>query len=162
MFYDCVSFVGAVPYSASKTDVTMANPDTGYFTKTDASVTDINADESLAPTEIYNLQGIRMQAPLAAPPPSQPQYERVRLSHWPGRTRCTFAMWKANTIQSSACYHYFCIHTAVGVLLFVAIFGYNVAFGVKLNLDIAPPLCRFEAGQIVVAVSFALSVGDEV
>ena len=65
MFYDCVSLVGAVPFDASKVDVSMANPLTGYFTKTDASVTDINADESLAPTEIYNLQGIRMQAPLS-------------------------------------------------------------------------------------------------
>ena len=65
MFYDCTDLVGAVPYDHSKVDVSMANPDTGYFTKTDASVTDINADESLAPAEIYNLQGIRMQAPLS-------------------------------------------------------------------------------------------------
>ena len=65
MFYDCTNLVGAVHYDHSKVDVSMANPDTGYFTRPGASVTDINADESLAPAEIYNLQGIRMQAPLS-------------------------------------------------------------------------------------------------
>ncbi|MGM9860993.1 MAG: BspA family leucine-rich repeat surface protein, partial [Muribaculaceae bacterium] len=65
MFYNCTYLVGAVPYDNSKVDVSMANPDTGYFTKPGASVTDINADESLAPTEIYNLQGIRMLKPLS-------------------------------------------------------------------------------------------------
>ena len=32
MFKGCTSLVGAVAYDASRTDVTMANPDTGYFT----------------------------------------------------------------------------------------------------------------------------------
>ena len=32
MFADCTSLVGAVAYDANRTDVTMANPDTGYFT----------------------------------------------------------------------------------------------------------------------------------
>jgi len=33
MFLNCTSLVGAVPYNSSKTDITMANPTTGYFTK---------------------------------------------------------------------------------------------------------------------------------
>ena len=33
MFYDCTKLKGAVPFDATKTDVTMANPTTGYFTK---------------------------------------------------------------------------------------------------------------------------------
>lgn len=33
MFYGCTSLRGAITYSGSKTDVTYANPDTGYFTK---------------------------------------------------------------------------------------------------------------------------------
>ena len=32
MFRDCSKLVGAVPYDSSKTDITMANPNTGYFT----------------------------------------------------------------------------------------------------------------------------------
>ena len=34
MFKFCSKLVGAIPYDSSKTDVTMANPDTGYFTRT--------------------------------------------------------------------------------------------------------------------------------
>ncbi|MGN0230984.1 MAG: BspA family leucine-rich repeat surface protein, partial [Muribaculaceae bacterium] len=63
MFNGCLMLQGAVAYDANKTDVKMANPDTGYFTKIDASVSDINADESLTPPVIYNLQGIKMQTP---------------------------------------------------------------------------------------------------
>ena len=33
MFYNCEKLKGAVSYDAGKIDVTMANPDTGYFTK---------------------------------------------------------------------------------------------------------------------------------
>ena len=33
MFYDCTSLVGVIPYESEKTDVTWANPDTGYFTR---------------------------------------------------------------------------------------------------------------------------------
>ena len=33
MFKDCTSLVGAISYDANKTDVTYANPTTGYFTK---------------------------------------------------------------------------------------------------------------------------------
>lgn len=33
MFYGCWSLKGAVAYDGSKTDVKMANPETGYFTK---------------------------------------------------------------------------------------------------------------------------------
>lgn len=38
MFYDCSKLKGAVAFDASKVDVTMANPTTGYFTRTDGSV----------------------------------------------------------------------------------------------------------------------------
>lgn len=34
MFRECFKLVGAVPYDSSKIDITMANPDTGYFTRT--------------------------------------------------------------------------------------------------------------------------------
>ena len=33
MFYNCTSLKGAVRYNANKEDVSMANPNTGYFTK---------------------------------------------------------------------------------------------------------------------------------
>lgn len=33
MFEDCVELVGAIPYHDLKTDIKMANPDTGYFTR---------------------------------------------------------------------------------------------------------------------------------
>ena len=33
MFYDCISLEGAIAYDKSKTDVTYANPEAGYFTK---------------------------------------------------------------------------------------------------------------------------------
>ena len=36
MFQNCTSLVGAVPFDSTKVDITMANPDTGYFTKKEA------------------------------------------------------------------------------------------------------------------------------
>ena len=33
MFYNCTSLKGAVKYNANKEDISMANPNTGYFTK---------------------------------------------------------------------------------------------------------------------------------
>ena len=36
MFYNCTSLVGAVSFDSTKTDITMANPDTGYFTRKEA------------------------------------------------------------------------------------------------------------------------------
>ena len=33
MFYDCKNLKGAVAYDSSKVSATMANPDTGYFTR---------------------------------------------------------------------------------------------------------------------------------
>ena len=33
MFLGCTSLQGAVAYDSSKTDASMANPETGYFTK---------------------------------------------------------------------------------------------------------------------------------
>jgi len=36
MFRDCTSLVGAVPFDSTKTSISMANPDTGYFTRKEA------------------------------------------------------------------------------------------------------------------------------
>ena len=38
MFYDCTQLKGVVKYDASKLDVTMANPTTGYFTDSNRKV----------------------------------------------------------------------------------------------------------------------------
>ena len=62
MFDGCTSLVGAVAYDASKTDVTMANPTTGYFTKKDGGVESLESEAVPAARRgIYNLQGIKMQ-----------------------------------------------------------------------------------------------------
>ena len=62
MFSGCTSLVGAVAYDASKTDVTMANPTTGYFTKKDGGVESLESEAVPAARRgIYNLQGIKMQ-----------------------------------------------------------------------------------------------------
>ena len=58
MFTGCTSLVGAVAYNRNATDVLMANPDTGYFTKYSASaVSQINADAD-AQVEVFNLNGL--------------------------------------------------------------------------------------------------------
>lgn len=61
MFTGCTSLKGAVVYDASKVDVSMANPTTGYFTK--KSATGINAPTANVPQKqgVYNLQGLKMQ-----------------------------------------------------------------------------------------------------
>lgn len=63
MFTNCEKLKGAVPYDASKVTGAMANPETGYFTKTDAT----GIDFTTAPTPmdekhgcVYTLQGIRI------------------------------------------------------------------------------------------------------
>lgn len=59
MFLACISLKGAVAYDANKTDVTMANPETGYFTKTKPTA----VLPVLAPARengIYTLQGKRV------------------------------------------------------------------------------------------------------
>ena len=62
MFYGCTSLIGAVAFDSSKTDVTMANPTTGYFTKKDGGVESLESEAVPAARRgIYNLQGIKMQ-----------------------------------------------------------------------------------------------------
>ena len=65
MFRDCSKLKGAVAYNQTKTDVTMANPTTGYFTKKSATgITHPTAAEPLKRQGIYNLQGVKMQGSL--------------------------------------------------------------------------------------------------
>ena len=69
MFNGCTSLVGAVPFDSSKNGVSMANPETGYFTKGGASsVSKINADSDNRPTVIYNLHGVKMHDDLQSLP----------------------------------------------------------------------------------------------
>ena len=61
MFRDCSKLKGAVAYDANKTDVTMANPTTGYFTKKDPSGIDAaTVDTPVARRGIYTLNGVRL------------------------------------------------------------------------------------------------------
>ncbi len=64
MFFVCYKLKGAVVYDASKVDVSMANPTTGYFTK--KTGTGINAPTANVPQKqgFYNLQGVKMQGSL--------------------------------------------------------------------------------------------------
>ena len=65
MFKNCTKLKGAVSYDANKTDVTMANPTTGYFTKKSATgITHPTAAEPLKRQGIYNLHGVKMQGSL--------------------------------------------------------------------------------------------------
>lgn len=65
MFTNCKKLKGAVSYDANKTDVTMANPTTGYFTKKSATgITHPTAAVPLKRQGIYNLQGVKMQGSL--------------------------------------------------------------------------------------------------
>ena len=60
MFKDCTQLQGAVAYDDSKVDVTMANPTTGYFTKTKPTAIEqmfLNAHKAQG---IYTLQGKRV------------------------------------------------------------------------------------------------------
>ena len=59
MFTGCTNLVGAVAYDASKTDVTMANPTTGYFTKKDGSISQVEVSGEATIVEIYTIDGIR-------------------------------------------------------------------------------------------------------
>ena len=61
MFSGCTNLKGAVPYDASKTDVSMANPETGYFTKkesTGVATATLNGDTSIQ--AIYSTDGKRL------------------------------------------------------------------------------------------------------
>ena len=69
MFSGCEMLRGAVAYDAGRTDYTMANPETGYFTSRTVAIPSISTDESCdGPTVIYNLQGIRMHDDLNSLP----------------------------------------------------------------------------------------------
>ena len=60
MFKGCTQLKGAVKYDESKVDVTMANPQTGYFSrKLPTAIGRVVFDDNNA-TQIYNLQGKRV------------------------------------------------------------------------------------------------------
>ena len=61
MFYGCTKLQGAVSYDESKTDVSMANPETGYFTKkqsTGVTTTTTEGDANIQ--AIYSTDGKRL------------------------------------------------------------------------------------------------------
>ena len=61
MFYGCTSLQGAVPYDASKMDASMANPNTGYFTKKGSTgVTTTTLDGNANIQAIYSTDGRRL------------------------------------------------------------------------------------------------------
>ena len=61
MFSGCTNLKGAVPYDASKTDVSMANPETGYFTKKESTgVTTVTTDGDANIQAIYSTDGKRL------------------------------------------------------------------------------------------------------
>lgn len=59
MFEDCGSLKGAVAFDANRIDATMANPETGYFTKIPTGVERITLKND-ATQSIYTLDGKRM------------------------------------------------------------------------------------------------------
>ena len=62
MFKACTQLKGAVKYNESKVDATMANPTTGYFSqKLPSAIGRVVFDDNNA-TQIYNLQGKRVNA----------------------------------------------------------------------------------------------------
>lgn len=63
MFYGCKKLVGAVPYDNSKTGISMANPDTGYFTRNVPSGIGTATDKEISITEIYTADGRRIAEP---------------------------------------------------------------------------------------------------
>ena len=61
MFYNCEKLKGAVSYDAGKIDVTMANPDTGYFTK--KVLTGIaHIGHAATVKAVYSVDGRRLKA----------------------------------------------------------------------------------------------------
>ena len=61
MFSGCTNLKGAVPYDASKTDVSMANPKTGYFTKKESTGVATATTEANANIQaIYSTDGRRL------------------------------------------------------------------------------------------------------
>ncbi|EKX93175.1 BspA family leucine-rich repeat surface protein [Alloprevotella sp. oral taxon 473] len=63
MFEGCLKLKGAVDYDDSKTDVTMANPETGYFSKYPTAI-DHNFLKAHKAQGIYTLQGKRVNGSL--------------------------------------------------------------------------------------------------
>ena len=63
MFEGCLKLKGAVDYDDSKTDVTMANPETGYFSKYPTTI-DRNFLKAHKAQGIYTLQGKRVNGSL--------------------------------------------------------------------------------------------------
>ena len=60
MFADCWQLTGAVTYDENETDVTMANPETGYFTAKSTKVESVRFGADGA-QHIYTLQGKRVR-----------------------------------------------------------------------------------------------------
>ena len=61
MFSGCTNLKGAVPYDASKTDASMANPETGYFTKKESTGVATATTEANANIQaIYSTDGKRL------------------------------------------------------------------------------------------------------
>ena len=61
MFYGCTNLQGAVPYNESKTDASMANPNTGYFTKKESTgVTTATTEANTSIQAIYSTDGKRL------------------------------------------------------------------------------------------------------
>ena len=60
MFADCWQLTGAVAYDENKTDATMANPETGYFTAKSTKVESVRFGADSA-QQIYTLQGKRVR-----------------------------------------------------------------------------------------------------
>ena len=61
MFYGCTNLMGAAAFNASKLDVSMANPTTGYFTKkTPTGISQTKASVETTVQEIYSLGGGRL------------------------------------------------------------------------------------------------------
>lgn len=61
MFSGCENLKGAVAYDAGKTDITMANLTTGYFTKKDPTgISTPTADTAAKRRGIYTLQGVKL------------------------------------------------------------------------------------------------------
>ena len=60
MFADCWQLTGAVAYDENKTDATMANPETGYFTAKPTTVESVRFGADSA-QHIYTLQGKRVR-----------------------------------------------------------------------------------------------------
>ena len=52
MFLECECLAGAVPYDPNRQDASMANPDTGYFTRKHLKKGDVNLDENVDISDI--------------------------------------------------------------------------------------------------------------